>query len=82
VKVEFSVPEKYATIITPPAARSSLPLPPALNNTTARVVARESRLESKHPHADRARCEPEPGRVLLPGQSARLNLSLHESDNA
>jgi membrane fusion protein, multidrug efflux system len=81
VKVEFSVPEKYATIITPGSIHQ-FTVASSAKQYSARVVARESRLDQNTRTLIVRAVSPNPGRVLLPGQSARLNLSLHESDNA
>ncbi|MBS1567382.1 MAG: efflux RND transporter periplasmic adaptor subunit [Bacteroidetes bacterium] len=81
VKVEFSVPEKYASVITPGSLQ---PFTVASNTKqySARVVARESKLDQNTRTLLVRAVSENPGRVLLPGQSARLNLSLHESGNA
>ncbi|HEY4149267.1 MAG TPA: efflux RND transporter periplasmic adaptor subunit, partial [Chitinophagaceae bacterium] len=81
VKVEFSVPEKYATIITP-GSTQPFTVASSTKQYTARVVARESRLDQSTRTLIVRAVSPNPGRILLPGQSARLNVSLHESDNA
>jgi membrane fusion protein (multidrug efflux system) len=81
VKVEFSVPEKYAAIITPGSAQSFTVASNA-KQYTARVVARESRLDQNTRTLLVRAVSDNPGRVLMPGQSARLSLSLHESANA
>ncbi|HSC37440.1 MAG TPA: efflux RND transporter periplasmic adaptor subunit [Chitinophagaceae bacterium] len=81
VKVEFSVPEKYASVITPGSTQR---FTVASNNKqyTARVVARESKLDQNTRTLIVRAVSDNPGRVLLPGQSARLTLALHESENA
>lgn len=81
VKVEFSVPEKYAAIITP-GSTQSFTVASNAKQYTARVVARESKLDQNTRTLLVRAVSDNPGRVLLPGQSARLNLSLHESTNA
>lgn len=81
VKVEFSIPEKYASVITPGSAQP-FTVASGAKQYTARVVARESKLDQNTRTLLVRAVSDNPGRVLLPGQSARLNLSLHESANA
>src|SRR5882724_191993 len=81
VKVEFSVPEKYAGIIIP-GSLQQFTVASNAKKYTARVVARESKLDQNTRTLLVRAVTDNPGRVLLPGQSARLSLSLHESGNA
>ena len=81
VKVEFSVPEKYANIITP-GSEQKFTVASDSKQYTAKVVARESRLDQNTRTLLVRAVSQNPGRVLLPGQSARLNLSLHASNDA
>jgi len=81
VKVEFSVPEKYANIIIP-GSEQKFTVASDSKQYTARVVARESRLDQNTRTLLVRAISQNPGKILLPGQSARLNLSLHSSNEA
>ena len=81
VKVEFSVPEKYSNIIIPGSVQQFTVASNA-KQYTARVIARESKLDQNTRTLLVRAVTENPGRVLLPGQSARLSLSLHETGNA
>ncbi|MFZ6014670.1 MAG: efflux RND transporter periplasmic adaptor subunit, partial [Bacteroidota bacterium] len=81
VKIEFAVPEKYANMI---AAGSIQRFTVESDNKeyTAKVIARESRLnETTRTLLIRA-ISPNPGRTLLPGQSARIKLTVHTANDA
>lgn len=81
VKVEFSVPEKYAAIIVP-GSEQKFSVASDSKQYTTKVVARESKLDQNTRTLLVRAVTQNPGRVLLPGQSARLNLSLHSSNEA
>jgi len=81
VKVEFSVPEKYAAIITP-GSDQKFTVASDAKPYSAKVVARESKVDQNTRTLLVRAVSPNPGGVLLPGQSARLNLSLHASNTA
>jgi membrane fusion protein (multidrug efflux system) len=81
VKVEFSVPEKYAHLITI-GSQQKFTVSSDAKQYTAKVVAREARLDQNTRTLLVRAIARNPGRVLLPGQSARLNLSLHSSNDA
>lgn len=81
LKVEFSVTEKYARMISP-GSEQKFTVESDSKEYTAKVVASESRLhESTRTLLIRA-STPNPGRTLLPGQSARLTLSVHTANDA
>jgi membrane fusion protein (multidrug efflux system) len=81
IKLDFQVPEKYAHIIT---VGSEQPFTVASDakQYTAKVVARESKLDQDTRTLLVRAISQNPGRVLLPGQSARLQLALHSSNDA
>lgn len=81
VKVEFAVPEKYANIITA-GSEQKFTVASDTKQYTARVVARESRIDQSTRTLLVRAISQNPGRVLVPGQSARLSLSLHSSNDA
>jgi membrane fusion protein (multidrug efflux system) len=81
IKLEFSVPEKYANIITQ-GSEQQFTVASDSRQYKAKVVARESRLDQSTRTLQVLALSPNPGRVLLPGQSARLSLSLHASTDA
>ncbi len=81
VKVEFNVPEKYTSIITP-GSEQTFTVASDSKQYKASVIARESKLDQNTRTLLVRAVAQNPGRVLLPGQSARLNLSLHSSSNA
>ncbi|HTI08642.1 MAG TPA: efflux RND transporter periplasmic adaptor subunit [Puia sp.] len=81
VKLEFSVPEKYANIIVP-GSEQRFTVASGSQEHKATVVARESRLDADTRTLTVRAVSPNPGGLLLPGQSARLHLALHESSNA
>jgi membrane fusion protein (multidrug efflux system) len=81
VKVDFHVPEKYAQTIT----TGSLQKFTVASNTTqynAKVIAREAGVDQNTRTLLVRSVTPNPGRVLLAGQSARMQLALHSSENA
>ena len=81
VKVEFSVPEKYAHIIVP-GGTHPFTIASDKRQYSATVVARAASLsENTRTLLVHARAANPDGR-LLPGQSARLNLGLSTSGNA
>ncbi|MBL0745282.1 efflux RND transporter periplasmic adaptor subunit [Chryseolinea lacunae] len=81
VKVEFSVPEKYSHIITP-GSEQSFTIASDDKRYKARVVARESSLDEDTRTLRVRAVAANPGHVLLPGQSARITLSLNTSGAA
>jgi membrane fusion protein (multidrug efflux system) len=81
VKVDFSVPEKYATVITA-GSEQKFTVASDTKEYTAKVVARESKLDQNTRTLLVRAVSQNPGRVLLPGQSARLHVALHSSNNA
>ncbi|GAA0546863.1 efflux RND transporter periplasmic adaptor subunit [Chitinophaga japonensis] len=81
IKVEFSVPEKYAHLIT----RNEEQRFTVASDTTlyrATVIAKESRMNEQTRTLLIRAITPNAQRTLVPGQSARLNLSLRTADNA
>jgi membrane fusion protein (multidrug efflux system) len=81
VKLEFSIPEKYANIITT-GSQQRFTVASDSREYKASVIARESRLDASTRTLLVRAVSPNPGGILLPGQSARLRLSLHESNDA
>lgn len=81
VKVEFSVPEKYANVIVP-GSDHPFTIASDKKQYTARVSARGASLNTETRTLLVRAIAANPGRTLLPGQSARLNLSLSNSLNA
>jgi len=81
VKLEFSVPEKYANIIVP-GSEQRFTVASGSREYKATVVARESRLDADTRTLLVRAASANPGGILLPGQSARLHLALHESSDA
>ncbi|HEX6223974.1 MAG TPA: efflux RND transporter periplasmic adaptor subunit [Chryseolinea sp.] len=81
IKVDFSVPEKYTNVIAP-GSEHSFTIASDEKRYKTRVIARAASLsENTRTLPVRAQTENPDGR-LLPGQSARLNLSLHTSNEA
>jgi membrane fusion protein (multidrug efflux system) len=81
VKVDFSVPEKYAHVIIPGTVHSFTVASDDQRYQT-KVIARASSL-SENTRTLLVRAETaNPDGVLLPGQSARLKLALNISDEA
>jgi membrane fusion protein (multidrug efflux system) len=81
VKLEFSVPEKYANIITP-GSEQRFTVASDSRQYKATVVARESRVDPDTRTLLVRAASPNPGGILIPGQSARLHLALHASSAA
>ncbi len=81
VKLDFQVPEKYAHIIV---TGSVHPFTVASNTKqySARVIAREARLDQNTRTLLVRATSANPGRALLPGQSARLHLALNANAGA
>ncbi len=81
VKLDFQVPEKYAQVINS-GSEQKFTVASDTKQYTAKVIARESRLDQNTRTLLVRAVSANPGRVLLPGQSARLHLALHSSANA
>ena len=81
VKVDFSVPEKYARVIVPGSVHSFTVASDDRRYQT-KVIARAASL-SENTRTLLVRAETaNPAGLLLPGQSARLKLALNTSDEA
>ena len=81
VKIDFSVPEKYAHVIIPGSVHTFTVASDDQRYET-KVIARAASLnESTHTLLVRAETA-NPKGMLLPGQSARLKLALNSSDEA
>ena len=81
VKVDFQVPEKYAQTISV-GSRQKFTVASDNRLYNARVVAREAGVDH-HTRTLLVRAVSQnPGRLLLAGQSARMQLSLHSSADA
>lgn len=81
IKLDFLVPEKYAPVI-PDGSEQKFTVASDTNQYTAKVVAREAKLDETTRTLLVRAVSKNPGRVLLPGQSARIHLALHSSSNA
>jgi membrane fusion protein, multidrug efflux system len=81
IKLDFQVPEKYAHVITVDSEQQFTVASDA-KKYTARVIAREAKLDQNTRTLQVRAVSQNPGRVLLPGQSARLQLALHSSNDA
>jgi membrane fusion protein (multidrug efflux system) len=81
VKVDFSIPEKYAQVITD-GSEQVFTVASDTKQYKATVVAREARLDQNTRTLMVRAVSQNPGRTLLPGQSARLHLTLHAANDA
>jgi membrane fusion protein, multidrug efflux system len=81
IKVEFSVPEKYANTILNGSIQP-FTVESDSKAYTARVIARESLLDQNTRTLLIRAITPNPGRILLPGQSARIKLGIHANNEA
>jgi membrane fusion protein, multidrug efflux system len=80
VKVEFSVPEKYSNVILP-GSDHTFTTAFDKKEYRAKVSARSAGLNQETRTLLVRAIASNPARTLLPGQSARLNLSLTSSNN-
>jgi membrane fusion protein, multidrug efflux system len=80
VKVEFYVPEKYSNVIVP-GSQHTFTIASDKKEHLATVSARSAGLNQETRTLLIRAIAQNPGRTLLPGQSARLNLSLNSSSN-
>jgi membrane fusion protein (multidrug efflux system) len=80
VKVEFSVPEKYSNVILP-GSEHTFTIASDKKEHRAKVSARSAGLNEETRTLLVRAVASNPDRTLLPGQSARLNLSLSSSSN-
>ncbi|MDF2186934.1 efflux RND transporter periplasmic adaptor subunit [Paraflavitalea sp. CAU 1676] len=81
IKVEFSVPEKYANLVTI-GKTQQFTVQSDTAAYAATVVAKESRMNEQTRTLLVEAIGPNPKGRLVPGQSARLNLALHTSNDA
>jgi membrane fusion protein, multidrug efflux system len=81
VKLDFQVPEKYAQTITT-GSEQKFTVASDTKQYSAKVIAREARLDQNTRTLLVRAISANPGRALLPGQSARLHLALHSSADA
>lgn len=81
VKVEFNVPEKYINIIAP-GSEQKFTVASDNKQYTARVVARESKIDPNTRTLLVRAVSANPGGTLVAGQSARLSLALQSSNDA
>jgi membrane fusion protein, multidrug efflux system len=81
IKLDFLVPEKYAAVI-PEGSEQKFTVASDTNQYTAKVVAREAKLDETTRTLLVRAVSKNPGKRLLPGQSARIHLGLHSSSNA
>ena len=80
VKVEFAVPEKYSNVILP-GSEHTFTIASDKKEYKAKVSARSAGLNEETRTLLVRALAANPGRTLMPGQSARLNLSLNSSGN-
>ncbi|MEO6314782.1 MAG: efflux RND transporter periplasmic adaptor subunit [Chitinophagaceae bacterium] len=81
VKLDFQVPEKYAHLITA-GSEQRFTVASDTKQYTAKVIAREASLDANTRTLMVRAVSANPGRNLLPGQSARLHLALHSTEDA
>jgi membrane fusion protein, multidrug efflux system len=81
IKVEFSIPEKYAALIKP-GAEQKFTTASSGRTYTAKVTALSASLDQNTRTLLIRALAQNPQGDLLPGQSARLNLSLNSNGNA
>jgi membrane fusion protein, multidrug efflux system len=81
VKVDFHVPEKYAQTITI-GSLQKFTVASDSKQYNAKVVAREAGVDQNTRTLLVRAVSQNPGRVLLAGQSARMQLALHSSADA
>jgi membrane fusion protein, multidrug efflux system len=81
VKLDFQVPEKYAQVITDGSVQR-FTVASDTKQYSAKVSAREARLDQNTRTLLVRAVSANPGRLLLPGQSARLHLALHSATDA
>ncbi len=81
VKLDFQVPEKYAHVITA-GSEQKFTVASDSKQYTAKVIAREASLDQNTRTLLVRAVSANPGRSLLPGQSARLHLALHSTADA
>lgn len=81
VKLDFQVPEKYAHVIAA-GSEQKFTVASDTNQYTAKVTAREASLDQNTRTLQVRAVSANPGRLLLPGQSARLHLALHSTADA
>jgi membrane fusion protein (multidrug efflux system) len=81
VKVDFHIPEKYAQTITM-GSLQKFTVASDTRQYNAKVIAREAGVDQNTRTLLIRAISQNPGRVLLAGQSARMQLSLHSSTDA
>jgi membrane fusion protein (multidrug efflux system) len=81
VKIDFNVPEKYTNTIAS-GSEQKFTVTSDHKQYTARVISREAKLDPNTRTLLVRAIARNPGNTLIPGQSARLNLSLRASTNA
>jgi membrane fusion protein, multidrug efflux system len=81
VKLDFHVPEKYTQTITT-GSLQKFTVASDSRQYTAKVIAREAGVDQSTRTLLVRAVSQNPGRVLLAGQSARMQLSLHSSADA
>jgi membrane fusion protein, multidrug efflux system len=81
IKLDFHVPEKYAQTITT-GSQQKFTVASDSRQYTAKVIAREAGVDQSTRTLLVRAVSQNPGRVLLAGQSARMQLSLHSSADA
>ncbi len=81
LKLDFHVPEKYAQTITT-GSLQKFTVASDTKQYTARVIAREAGVDQNTRTLLVRAVSQNPGRTLLAGQSARIQLSLHSTADA
>lgn len=81
VKVEFSVPEKYAALLNNGSV-VNFTVEGDLNNYTAKVYAKEPKIDAATRTVKVRAISANPGNKLIPGAFAKLQISLETISNA
>lgn len=81
VKIEFAVPEKYARFI-PVGSKQSYTIESDSSRHTATLTAREASMDKGTRTLLMRAISSNPGGTILPGQSARVNLSVANAGDA
>ena len=81
LKIDFSIPERYATQIKK-GTHLTFNIEGNLNNFNATVYATESKVDPESRSLSVRAIYPNTGKPLLPGRFARVSIKMHEIPNA